>query len=221
MLHASDLRRINRIFAVFGRAPNGALRVMWKDLSELFYFIERDKEEIALLEKADRRFKTGKRVLLYGFRATWERFSWQFRYGPGWCLCVWQPAIERAQHIDRYGSKAPYQPNGEYKLIENTVRGRDDPPNEQNSALLKELLLDMFYRGVDIDGGPMKETGLVDINGKKFKSNEVLDSLVDQQRRVHEATRNEISQEIDDLQPAFRNYKPGKRGGNVSYGGTA
>ncbi len=216
MLHASDLRRINRIFEYFGRAPNGALRIMWKDLSELFYFIEVDKDVAVVTART----KRGKKPVLYAAYAGWDRHSWQERYGPGWCLCVWQPPIARDQHVLRYGSLAPYQENGEYKLIENTVRGRDDPPNEQNSALLKKLLLDMFYRGVSIDGGPMKDTGLVDINGKKFRSNEVLDSLVEQQRKVHEATRNRINQEIDDLQPAFRNYKPGKRGHNVSFGGT-
>ncbi len=218
MLHASDLRRINRTFECFGRAPNGALRIMWKDLTELFYFIEVDKDVAVLTTKT----KRGKKPLLYGAYADWDRHTWQERYPTGgWCLCVWQPPIQRDQFILRYGSMAPYQANGEYKLIENTVRERDDPPNEQNSALLKKLLLDMFYRGVDIEGGPMKETGLVDVNGQKFKSNEVLESLVAQQERIHEATRNQINQEIDDLQPAFRNYKPGKRGGNVSFGGTA
>lgn len=218
-LRASDLRRINRIFEYFGRAPNGALRIMWKDLSELFYFIERDQEVAAAIEKEDKRKKSGKRVILWGIHATWERFTWQFRYGNGYCLCVWKPAIPRDQFLLRYGTKAPYNGNGEYHLIENTVRGYDDPPNERNSALLKDTLMEMFYHGVNVDGSTMKSTGTVVIAGREMQTNQVLDALVDAQRRKHEATRKQIESEIDDLNPAFGNLTPGKRGHNVSFGG--
>lgn len=203
-MRASELRRLSRIFDYFGKAPDGRPRIRWFDTCELFYFIEKGKvveHGVDVGAGVD-----GKPKTLYLPRTVWERHTWQERIGKGWVLAVWMPPLSRDLYVARYGSVAPYQPNGEYRVIENTKRDLGDPPNERNTELLKSLLMDMFYHGADLNGHA------------KPKSTEILDSLVRQQEKKHEATRNVILDELEDMIPAF-GQKPGSRHSNVSFGG--
>lgn len=195
-MKASDLRRINRIFEPFGRLPDGRLRIRWFDTfaSEMRYFIEKD-----------RTVKT--QGGLWVVETDWESHFWGERIGKGWVVAIAKPPIPRDEFIQRFGTKAPWsgQPDYGNGIIENTKRDEGDPPTEQNTALIKKLIFDQIYRGASIDGGTGKGT-------------EILESLVRQDEKKHEATRKQIADEIEDGLCAFGNW-PGKRGGSVSYGG--
>lgn len=216
-LHASDLRRLNKIFDTpdFGRTPDGRLRFRWFHTTELHYFVEGAKEEPQRL--TTRKYENGKRakdLTLWLVLNGWERHCWANRLnsgdGRGYVIAVWKPPLSRDMHVARYGDKAPYQTGGEYHLIENTFRKEDDPPTERHTELLKQLLLQMFHLGVDPERHPM--------HGNPQGPNPILDGMIAQMEKRHKATRDEIMDELEDIYPAFGKM-PGKRGGGVSIGG--
>lgn len=207
-MKSSDLRRLNRTFEVFGRLPDGRLRIRLLDTfdTELRYFVEDDKAVSEHgFEKDD-----GTHGTLYVSQATWKMHFWGERIGKGLVLCVWKPPMPKDLFISRYGTMAPWPKNGEYQVIENATFDEDNHPTERACALLKQLLIDMFYRGAD----PMLPAGVAPARGS-----EIQDSLTAQYKAKHEATRKQIEDEIDDLMPAFGKPKPGTRGGGVSIGG--
>ncbi len=206
-MKSSDLRRLNRQFEPFGRLPDGRLRIKLIDTfsDELRYFVEDDKAIKEHVFNGD----DGKQTSLYVAQATWKAHFWGERIGKGWVLACWKPPMPEDLFIARYGTMAPYPKNGEYQIIENAKFDEDNPPNERSVALLKKLLLDMFYRGAD----PMLPAGI-----NPDKGSEILDGLTAQYKAKHEATRKTIEDEIGDLLPAF-GKKPGSRSGGVSIGG--
>lgn len=206
-----ELKKLNKIFDTqdFGRAPDGGPRFRWFHTTELFYYVEGDREKPKAVRVGEKVLRT-----LWVVENGWERHCWANRLnsgdGKGFVVAVWKPPIPRDLHVARYGEKGPWQPNGEFHLIENTFRLESDPPTERGTYLLKELLLQMFHRGADPERHP--------VYGNFDTTNEILDGMVGQMEKKHAATRQQILDEIDDIYPAFGRM-PGKRGGSVSIGG--
>jgi hypothetical protein len=136
------------------------------------------------------------------------RYAWKWapdlpffrsRLGKVWVLCVYQiPTMSRQEWLEKVGSEAPYQSNGMYSARPETSLPYGVPPTPEATQF--------YIRTI----GEQMDQKLRDITAK----------LQENSDKRQEKQRIEWNEYTQDSLPAFENWTPGSRAGNVSFGGT-
>lgn len=202
----SAVEEINQTaFSVFGLAPSGALRVRWFRTHALSYFIE-DGEEAPQFNGT-----------LWVPSPAWRQYPWSVVLGDGWVVARWVPPIPRDLHVAKYGQMCPWPNEGEYVPIENLYSPLSDPPSLKASLLIRKLLLDMETVGCSLLTNPDSPSSAADAEAAASAASSF---LLSQQQRQNEERLKQTEAEIEDALPAFLpSSGPGRRGGDVSFGG--
>jgi hypothetical protein len=123
---------------------------------------------------------------------------WRSRLGKVWVLCQWQkPGMTPQQWRAVFGDRYPYPVNGMHHAQPETAL----PPG----AIPTPELTQNYIWAIDRQMSTSFVQQFCDVN------NEVAD---DKDRDYVDWV-----EKVQDSNPAFSNFEPGKRGGHVSYGG--
>lgn len=188
-----QLDKLNsRWMEVFGRTPDGRLRMKWFRTSQLHYYIEEGTSEPRLHRQGRLRRKGS----LWLVETEYSRHSWAEVFGQGYIVGLWKPPVPHHDWLQRYGMSLPYPAGGEYEAIENTFLAVPEEPGED---LCRALVFAV-----------QKQTDL------KFQ--EIVDRINARDKAREKSQVDELEAEIGDAMTAFGN-DPGKRSGSVSFGG--
>jgi hypothetical protein len=123
---------------------------------------------------------------------------WSTRLGNVWVLCQWQrPGMTEADWTKQFRGRFPYPANGMHHAHPETAL----PPGEVPTAELTQN----YIRALDQQMTQSFAQQLSAVNQE----------MSDDQERDYV----EWVDKVQDSNPAFSNFEPGKRGGHVSYGG--
>jgi hypothetical protein len=123
---------------------------------------------------------------------------WRSRLGKVWVLCQWQrPGMTEPEWKHHFGDRYPYPATGMYHAHPETALAPGELPSER--------LTQNYIWALDRQMSTSLENQLVAVKNE----------VADQKERDYV----EWVDFVQDSNPAFSNFEPGRRGGHVSFGG--